>query len=100
MVLQQMFFISQAKPEDTLDLSQILNNHLADLVKENPTRFVALGTLPMQAPDLAVKELIRCRKELGTFLSMNLRYIYNLMFTYFLSDYNYSSIMCMLMGLF
>ncbi|XP_005102238.1 2-amino-3-carboxymuconate-6-semialdehyde decarboxylase isoform X2 [Aplysia californica] len=54
-----------AEPLDTLDLCEYLNNHLAGLVKECPSRFVGLGTLPMQAPELAVKELIRCRKELG-----------------------------------
>jgi len=54
-----------AEPKDTLDLCQIINNDLAALVKKSPTRFVGLGTLPMQAPELAVQELIRCRKDLG-----------------------------------
>eukprot|EP00126_Sphaerothecum_destruens_P008750 Sdes_comp20331_c0_seq1m14037 len=54
-----------AKPEDTLDLSRYLNDHIAQMVAENPTRFVGLGTLPMQAPDLAVKELKRCIQDLG-----------------------------------
>ncbi|KAK7109482.1 2-amino-3-carboxymuconate-6-semialdehyde decarboxylase-like [Littorina saxatilis] len=54
-----------AEPKDTQDLSQILNNDIADVVKKYPTRFVGLGTLPMQAPELAVQELIRCKKELG-----------------------------------
>jgi len=54
-----------AKPKDTLDLCEILNNDLAGIIKAHPKRFVALGTLPMQAPELAVKELIRCREELG-----------------------------------
>lgn len=52
----------QAKPEDTLDLCRLLNDDLAASVKDNPNRFVALGTLPMQAPELAVKELERCVK--------------------------------------
>ena len=39
---------SQAKPEDTLDLCQLLNDDLARTVKKHPTRFVGLGTLPMQ----------------------------------------------------
>ena len=60
-----LFSSLQAQPRDTLDLSQILNNHIADVVKKHPTRFVGLGTLPMQAPELAVQELIRCKKELG-----------------------------------
>ncbi|ESO94379.1 hypothetical protein LOTGIDRAFT_145098 [Lottia gigantea] len=54
-----------AKPQDTADLSQLLNNDLAKTVKTHPDRFVGLGTLPMQAPELAVQELRRCRTELG-----------------------------------
>lgn len=54
-----------AKPEHTHDLSVILNDHIAGLVNDYPDRFVGLGTLPMQAPALAVKELERCMKELG-----------------------------------
>ncbi len=53
-----------AKPADGHDLARILNDHLAGVVAEHPKRFVALGTLPMQAPDLAVRELERCVKEL------------------------------------
>lgn len=60
-----VMFSYWAKPEDTLDLSQILNDDLAETVKKYPDRFVGLGTLPLQAPDLAVKELIRCKQELG-----------------------------------
>ena len=50
----------QAKPEDTLDLCQILNNDLAATIAKYPKRFIGLGTLPMQAPNLAVQELRRC----------------------------------------
>lgn len=60
-----VMFSYWAKPEDTLDLCQLLNDDLATTVKTNPKRFVALGTLPMQAPDLAIRELKRCVKELG-----------------------------------
>ncbi len=60
-----VMFSYWAKPADTLDLSRILNDHIAGLVREHPKRFVGLGTLPMQAPDLAIKELERCVKELG-----------------------------------
>ena len=42
----------QAKPEDTLDLSRFLNDDLAKTVSKHPKRFVGLGTLPMQAPEL------------------------------------------------
>lgn len=48
-----------------MDLARYLNDHIAQIVAENPKRFVGLGTLPMQAPDLAVKELRRCVEDLG-----------------------------------
>ena len=60
-----VMFSYWAKPADGLDLSRILNDHIAGVVSEYPKRFVGLGTLPMQAPELAVKELERCVKELG-----------------------------------
>jgi aminocarboxymuconate-semialdehyde decarboxylase len=60
-----VMFSYWAKPEHGLDLSKFLNDHIANVVKANPKRFVALATLPLQAPKLAVKELERCMKELG-----------------------------------
>ncbi|MFZ1322173.1 MAG: amidohydrolase family protein [Ignavibacteria bacterium] len=60
-----IMFSYWAKPNDTLDLSKFLNDHIAGVVKDFPDRFIGLGTLPMQAPDLAVKELERCMKDLG-----------------------------------
>jgi aminocarboxymuconate-semialdehyde decarboxylase len=54
-----------AKPADTLDLSRILNDHLAGMVTAYPSRFVGLGTVPMQDPDRAVGELERCVGQLG-----------------------------------
>lgn len=53
-----------AKPQHTHDLSKILNDHIAGIVHDYPDRFLGLGTLPMQAPDLAIKELERCIKDL------------------------------------
>ena len=46
-------------------MDHVLNNHIADVVKSHPTRFVGLGTLPMQQPELAIQEMIRCKDELG-----------------------------------
>ncbi|KAB1278839.1 2-amino-3-carboxymuconate-6-semialdehyde decarboxylase [Camelus dromedarius] len=60
-----VMFSYWAKPQDTLDLCQFLNNDLAATTASHPRRFVGLGTLPMQAPELAVKEMERCVKELG-----------------------------------
>lgn len=60
-----VMFSYWAKDRDGLDLARLLNDHLAGMVAEHPRRFVGLGTLPLQNPDLAVKELTRCVKELG-----------------------------------
>ncbi|MCZ6475535.1 MAG: amidohydrolase family protein [Gammaproteobacteria bacterium] len=45
--------------------AQIINDHIAELVDAHPDRFVGLGTVPMQEPDLAVAELNRAVRELG-----------------------------------
>lgn len=60
-----VMFSYWAKPDDAADLSRLLNDHLAGVVAAHPGRFVALGTIPMQAPDLAIRELERCVRELG-----------------------------------
>ncbi len=60
-----VMFSYWAKPEHTLDLSRFLNDHIAGVVAASPKRFVGLGTLPMQAPDLAILELQRCVWDLG-----------------------------------
>ena len=60
-----VMFSYWAKPADALDLSKLLNDHIASLVAAYPQRFIGLGTVPMQAPDLAIKELERCVKKLG-----------------------------------
>src|SRR5205809_2269585 len=60
-----VMFSYWAKPADTLDLSQRLNDHIAKLVRDHPEQFAGLGTIPMQDPDLAAGELERCVRELG-----------------------------------
>jgi len=60
-----VMFCYWAKPQDTCDLARLLNDHVAELVRESPRRFVGLGTLPMQDPDLAIGELERCVGDLG-----------------------------------
>ena len=60
-----VMFCYWARPKDTLDLARILNDQIAATVLSRPKRFVGLGTLPMQDPDLAVGELERCVLELG-----------------------------------
>ena len=53
-----------AKPKDCLEVSKFLNDDLAQVVSDNPSRFLGLATIPMQDPDLAIQELRRCM-ELG-----------------------------------
>jgi len=59
-----VMFSYWAKPEHGYDLARLLNDHLAGVVGEHPSRFAALGTVPMQSADLAVRELDRCVREL------------------------------------
>lgn len=60
-----VMFAYWARPGDAHDLARLLNDHIAGVCAANPTRFVGLGTVPMQSPDLAVRELERCMGELG-----------------------------------
>jgi aminocarboxymuconate-semialdehyde decarboxylase len=47
------------------ELSRSINERIAQIVSEHPDRFVGLGTVPLQDPDLAVSELNYCVKKLG-----------------------------------
>jgi aminocarboxymuconate-semialdehyde decarboxylase len=60
-----VMFSYWARPADAHDLARLLNDHLAWVVATNPKRFVGLGTVPLQAPDLAIAELERCVLDLG-----------------------------------
>ena len=57
-----VMFSYWAEPRDTLELSVFLNDHIAGIVDKWPTRYLGLGTLPMQDPELAIRELERCRR--------------------------------------
>lgn len=60
-----VMFSYWAKPKDGLYLSQFLNDHIAKIVADQPKRFVGLATVPLQDPQLAVKEAERCIATLG-----------------------------------
>lgn len=51
-----------AKPKDCLAVSKFLNDHMAEVVERYPKKFTALATIPMQAADLATREMERCKK--------------------------------------
>jgi aminocarboxymuconate-semialdehyde decarboxylase len=59
-----VMFSYWAKPRDALDLCRLLNDHIAETVRRYPSRFVGLGTIPLQDVDLAAQELARCVREL------------------------------------
>jgi aminocarboxymuconate-semialdehyde decarboxylase len=60
-----VMFSYWARPMDTYDLARFLNDHIAGVVRDHPRRFAGLGTIPLQSPDLAIKELERCMHELN-----------------------------------
>jgi len=60
-----VMFSYWARPEHALDLSRLLNDHIAEVVRRYPRRFVGLATLPLQDPDRAIGELERAVGELG-----------------------------------
>ncbi|TAE73428.1 MAG: amidohydrolase [Bacteroidetes bacterium] len=55
-----VMFSYWAKSLDCLAVSQFLNDHIAEICQRYPDRFIGLGTVPLQSPDLAIKELERC----------------------------------------
>src|SRR5207245_975275 len=57
-----VMFSYWAKAKDCLEVSKFLNDHIAEIVQRYPTRFIGLGTIPLQDPDLAIAELQRCLK--------------------------------------
>ena len=60
-----VMFSYWAKPQDGFDLSRMLNDHIAEIVRAHPKNFAGLGTIPLQDVDLATRELERCVRELG-----------------------------------
>jgi len=54
-----VMFSYDAKPQHTLEISQFLNDDIADTVNKHPLSFIGLATVPMQDTTLAVKELER-----------------------------------------
>ena len=54
-----------AEPDEALRLDAAMNDTIARAVAAHPTRFRGLGSVPLQAPDLALRELTRCMRDLG-----------------------------------
>lgn len=60
-----VMFSYWAPGRDGLVLARAVNDHIAGVVADHPSRFSGLGTVPLQDPDLAIAELERCVRELG-----------------------------------
>ncbi|HEY6563278.1 MAG TPA: amidohydrolase family protein [Pirellulaceae bacterium] len=60
-----VMFSYWAQPAHALDLSRLLNDHIAEVVRGNDRRFAGLGTVPLQDPPRAARELERCIRDLG-----------------------------------
>ena len=52
-------------PKKANDIAVKANDWLAQQVAKRPDRFQGLAALPMQDPDMAIRELQRCVKDLG-----------------------------------
>ena len=59
----QMYYWTE--PDLGLATARAVNDNIADIVGRHPDRFVGLGTVPFQAPELAVRELERLVRSLG-----------------------------------
>jgi aminocarboxymuconate-semialdehyde decarboxylase len=57
-------FCYWAPPEAAAEWHRMQNDVIADIVARHPRRFLGAGGLPLQAPDLAVKELERVASTL------------------------------------
>ncbi|MEU9429958.1 amidohydrolase family protein [Streptomyces sp. NPDC048342] len=60
-----VMFSYWAPPHHCAEMARHVNDSIAEMTRYSPQRFVGLATLPMGAPDLAVKELERAVCELG-----------------------------------
>jgi len=55
----------QSPVEHAIRGSQLVNDGMAEWVEQRPDKFAGLGTVPLQSPDHAARELDRCMKDLG-----------------------------------
>lgn len=46
-------------PDDALDFSRLINDELLEIAETHPNKFVVLGTVPLNHPEQAIKELRR-----------------------------------------
>ena len=54
-----------APAEHAMETSRFQNDYIAEMVSRHPDRFIGLGTVPLQDPEMAITEMRRCVEELG-----------------------------------
>jgi aminocarboxymuconate-semialdehyde decarboxylase len=59
-----VLFYYWAKPADAMETSRYFNDFIAEVVSRHPKRFIGIGTVPLQDPELATREMERCMREL------------------------------------
>lgn len=57
-----VMFSYWAQTAHALELSEFLNDHIADLVQRYPKNYIGLATIPMQDAEAAIKELERAKR--------------------------------------
>ena len=60
-----VMFSYWAKGHQALELHVALNDHVAGLCRSHPQHYAGIATVPMQSPQLAIRELERCVDQLG-----------------------------------
>ena len=60
-----VMFCYWARPHHALELHVALNDHMAETLRAHPRHYAGIGTVPLQSPSLAVRELERCMDQLG-----------------------------------
>ena len=58
-----VMFSYWTESKDGAEISKVLNDGIAEIVKKYPRRFAGLGTVPMQSVKLAIKELERAKES-------------------------------------
>jgi len=59
----QLIYVAPA--DAATEGARVINDGMAAAVAQHPQRFVGMGLIPMQVPELAVREMRRCVKQLG-----------------------------------
>src|SRR5689334_2790697 len=59
-----VMFSYWAKPHHALELHASLNDHMAETCRAHRKHYAGIGTVPLQSPSLAIRELERCMDKL------------------------------------